>query len=66
MLQLSGLVGAADAESDAFVYLFHDATPGGGHFEINGVAQPDGEIFAVAGTQLGQVTSSPARVLMTC
>ena len=55
-LQLSGLVGATDAQNDAFVYLFYDATPGGGHFEINGVAQPDGQIFAVAGTQLAQVT----------
>ena len=55
-IELSNLASVSDADNDAISYLFYDSTPGGGHFEINGVAQPDSEIFAIAGSRLGQVT----------
>ena len=56
VLQLAGLVSASDPNGDAFTYLFYDATSGGGHFEVNGVTQAAGTIFAVVASQLSQVT----------
>ena len=55
-LQLSGLISATDADNDALYFVFYDANPGGGHFEMNGVEQAAGQIFGVAAPQLSQVT----------
>ena len=59
-LQLSTLVSATDADNDALAYTFYDANPGGGHFEVNGVEQAAGQIFAVTAAQLAQTTFVPA------
>jgi hypothetical protein len=40
--------------------VFYDATPGGGHFEVNGVTQAAGQIFGVNAAQLAQTTFVPA------
>jgi peptidase M10/serralysin-like protein len=61
-IAMSTLVSATDSDGDSFAYLFYDATSGGGHFEINGVAQAAGTIFGVAASQLSQVTFVPAQV----
>jgi hypothetical protein len=59
-LQMSTLVSATDADNDALAYTFFDATPGGGHFAVNGVEQAAGQIFAVTAAQLAQTTFVPA------
>ena len=41
-LQMSSLFNATDADNDTLAYMFYDATPGGGHFEVNGVTQAAG------------------------
>ena len=58
-IALSSLVSATDAQNDAITYLFYDSTAGGGHFEVNGVTQAAGTIFAVMAAQLSQVTFVP-------
>jgi glucose/arabinose dehydrogenase len=58
-IALSSLVGASDADGDTLAFVFYDATAGGGHFEVNGVAQPAGTIFSVAASQLSQATFVP-------
>ena len=45
-LQMSSLFNATDADNDTLAYTFYDATPGGGHFEVNGVTQASGQILA--------------------
>ena len=59
-LQMSTLVSATDADNDALAFTFYDANPGGGHFEVNGVEQAAGQIFAVTAAQLAQTTFVPA------
>ncbi|HVD73875.1 MAG TPA: hypothetical protein VNC81_09890, partial [Xanthobacteraceae bacterium] len=59
-LQMSSLFSATDADNDTLAYTFYDATPGGGHFEVNGVTQASGQIFAVTAAQLAQTTFVPA------
>ena len=56
-IALSALASATDPDGNSFAYLFYDATAGGGHFEVNGVAQAAGTIFAAS--QLSQVTFVP-------
>ncbi len=60
-IQVSALFSATDANGDAIVYLFNDPTPGGGHFELNGVAQHDGDgqYFAVGAANLPNLTFVP-------
>ena len=59
-LQMSSLFNATDADNDTLAYTFYDATPGGGHFEVNGVTQASGQIFGVTAAQLAQTTFVPA------
>jgi hypothetical protein len=59
-LQMSSLFTATDADDDTLAYVFYDATPGGGHFEVNGVTQAAGQIFGVNAAQLAQTTFVPA------
>jgi hypothetical protein len=58
VFQVSSLFSASDTGSDALTYLFYDSTPGGGHFEVNGVAQPEGngQYFGVSASQLSHAT----------
>jgi microcystin-dependent protein len=58
-LQMSGLFGVTDAENDTLTYAFYDATAGGGHFEVNGVAQAANQIFAVTAADLANTTFVP-------
>jgi hypothetical protein len=62
-IQVSTLFSASDAENDALTYAFYDGTVGGGHFEVNGVMEPEGngQYFAVSAAQLSQVTFVPAQ-----
>jgi hypothetical protein len=53
---VSPLFSATDADHDTLTYLFFDNTPGGGHFAVNGTAQPEGQIFGVTAAQLSQTT----------
>jgi hypothetical protein len=55
-LQMSTLFSVTDADNDTLAYLFYDKTPGGGHFEVNGVTQAAGQIFDVTAAQLAQTT----------
>ncbi|MGB9273477.1 MAG: hypothetical protein WCB74_30275, partial [Pseudolabrys sp.] len=59
-LQMSTLFSATDADHDTLTYAFYDATAGGGHFEVNGVAQAANQIFGVTAAQLTQTTFVPA------
>ena len=34
---MSDLISATDPDGDALSYSLYDSTPGGGHFEVNGV-----------------------------
>jgi hypothetical protein len=45
---------------DALAYILYDATPGGGHFAVNGVDVGENQIFAVTPAQLAQTTFVPA------
>jgi hypothetical protein len=58
-IALSSLVSASDSDGDTLAYVFYDASAGGGHFEVNGVAQPANTIFGVAASQLSQTTFVP-------
>ena len=52
----SALFSVTDAENNTMtMYQFYDATPGNGHFVINGVVQGDGQIDVTA-AQLAQTT----------
>ena len=54
LLDASSLFSLNDADGDAMtMYQFYDATPGNGHFVINGVVQGDGQIEVTA-AQLAQ------------
>ena len=59
-LLMSNLFTATDADSNTLTYLFYDATPGGGHFEVGGMAQAAGQIIGVTQAQLGQTLFGPA------
>jgi Big-like domain-containing protein len=59
-IELSKFYQRERADNDAFCYLFHDSTSGGGHFEVNGVVKQAGTIFAAAASQLSQVKFVPA------
>ena len=52
-LQMSTLFSATDADNDTLAYVFYDNTAGGGHFEVNGVTQAAGQIFARDGGAAG-------------
>jgi len=58
VIPASSLFSAGDADTDALTYLFYDNTVGGGHFEVNGAAQPEGsgQYFGVVASQISQVT----------
>jgi hypothetical protein len=56
---MADLFGATDADNDPLSYVFYDATPGGGHFVVNGVTQAANQIFAVTAAQLAQTTFVP-------
>ncbi len=58
-LQMSTLFSATDADNDTLTYAFSDATAGGGHFEVNGVAQAANQIFAVTAADLANTTFVP-------
>ena len=58
-LQMANLFRATDADSDTLTYEFYDATAGGGHFEVNGVAQAANQIFAVTAADLANTTFVP-------
>jgi hypothetical protein len=58
-LQMSSLFTATDADNDTLTYAFYDATAGGGHFEVNGVAQAANQIFAVTAADLANTTFVP-------
>jgi hypothetical protein len=58
VFQVTSLFSPSDTGNDALTYLFYDSTPGGGHFEVNGVAQPEGngQYFGVSASQLSHTT----------
>jgi hypothetical protein len=58
VIAASSLFSASDADNDALTYLFYDSTVGGGHFEVNGTAQQqgNGQYFGLAASQLSQIT----------
>jgi uncharacterized protein YjdB len=58
-LQMSSLFTATDNDHDTLTYAFYDATAGGGHFEVNGVAQAANQIFAVTAADLANTTFVP-------
>jgi hypothetical protein len=58
-LQVADLFSATDADNDPLSYVFYDATPGGGHFVVNGVTQAANQIFSVSASQLAQTTFVP-------
>ena len=62
-IALSALASATDPDGDSFAYLFYDATAGGGHFEVNGMAQAAGTIFAARNCPRSR--SCPARARRT-
>jgi Peptidase M10 serralysin C terminal len=60
-ITMSTLFSASDSDGDTLVYLFYDATVGGGRIYLNGLAQPEGnnQGFLVTAAQLSQVTFVP-------
>jgi Ca2+-binding RTX toxin-like protein len=58
-IQVSTLFSASDPEGSALTYWFYDTTLGGGHFEVNGVAQSDGREFSVSQADLANTTYVP-------
>jgi hypothetical protein len=50
------LFSVTDAENDTLTYAFYDATLGGGHFEVNGVAQASNQIFTATAADLANTT----------
>ena len=58
-LQVADVFGATDADNDPLSYVFYDATPGGGHFVVNGVTQAANQIVSVSAAQLAQTTFVP-------
>jgi hypothetical protein len=55
-LQMSTLFNVTDVDNGPLAYVFYDATPGGGHFEVNGVTQAAGQIFGVSAANLANTT----------
>jgi hypothetical protein len=56
-LSASSLFSVADADNDTITkYQFWDATPGGGHFTVNGVTQGVNQIIEVTAAQLAQTS----------
>ena len=55
-LHMSDLISARDPDGDALSFSLYDSTPGGGHFEVNGVEQPADQIVSVTAAQLAQTT----------
>ena len=55
-LHMSDLISATDPDGDALSYSLYDSTPGGGHFEVNGVEQAADQIVSVTAAQLAQTT----------
>lgn len=58
VLQASSLFSAGDADHEALSFAFFDATPGNGHFALNGVPQHDGDgaSFTVGAADLANLT----------
>ena len=53
----TSLFTAADADTDGVVqYDFYDSGQAGGHWLLNGVAQPDNQILSFSASQLSQIT----------
>ena len=55
VFQLSSLFSASDPNQDPLTYRLYD-TPGSGHWEIAGVAQPENQWFPITQAQLAQTT----------
>jgi hypothetical protein len=53
---MSTLFNVTDVDNGPLAYVFYDATPGGGHFEVNGVTQAAGQIFGVSAANLANTT----------